>query len=231
MRSLTRLLLSLLPLVAIVGVVGCSVLGPSDVDFIAAVDGGDRQKAERLHRRGVRFSKQGKPDKAEVAFHNALVADESYGPALNNIGRLYYEKGDLYSAAWSFERAMKSLPERPEPANNLGMTFEKAGRFDEAIQMYEIAWGLEQSNPEFLGNLVRTKLRRGDGDYSIFEELQELVFIETRPEWRVFAQQQLTMLLRANETEPGELSTDGADEAADAMEMLPAPIYGAPLSE
>ncbi len=202
---------------------GCHALNQSDTDLISAVEDSDSQKAEHLHHRGVAFLKQGKPAKAEIAFHNAIIADESFGPALNNIGLLYYDKGDLYSAAWSFERAMASMPNRPEPTNNLGMTLEAAGRFDEAIEMYQTAWSQEATNPEFLGNLVRAKLRRGDRDYEIFEELQELIFLETRPEWRAFAQHQLTMLLRFTDPGPQDVRPSRDEGTSRDLELLPTP--------
>ena len=217
-------------MLAVVGAVGCNALELSNGAFMPEAKPGDEQRAERLHQRGVQLVKQGRLEKAEAAFHNALLSDESHGPAHNNIGLLYYGKGDLYSAAWSFERAIESLPERPEPVNNLGMTLEAAGRLHEAVEMYQTAWSLEPSNPEFLGNLVRAKLRRGDRDYSVLEELQELVFIETRPEWRVFAQQQLTMLSRVTEDDLEDLdATDRPNGATNEGEAEAIPVP-APLS-
>lgn len=220
----------LLSLLAAGLTVGCSALDLSSGETLSLGEARGERAAERLHRRGVRFVKEGRLEKAETAFHNALLSDDSFGPAHNNMGLLYYRKGDLYSAAWSFERAIESLPESPEPVNNLGLTYEAADRLHEAVEMYQSAWALDPSNPEFLGNLVRAKLRRGDRDYSVFQELQELVFIETRPEWRVFAQHQLAMLFRPPQDEVDDLDPDSANEVevpTEEGELIPAP---APLS-
>ncbi len=175
-------------------VTGCRLV-QDDIDVIEADGRRNRELAVDLNRRGCRALANGRLPKAESLLQRAVLADETYGLAHNNLGLVYFENGDLYSAAWSFQRAIDMMPERPEPFNNLGMVLEAAGRLDEAINQYLQAHELESGHPEYLGNLVRARLRRGDLDPLLEQQLQQLVLVETRPEWRDWAEDQLALFL------------------------------------
>ena len=97
-------------------------------------------------------------DTAEV--RSALEADVTFGPAHNNLGRVYYHQGQLYLDAWEFQYAIKLMPYQPEPKSNLGLVLEAANKLDEAIKNYDEAMNLEPENPQFLGNDARARARR-----------------------------------------------------------------------
>lgn len=161
---------------------------------IVADAGRDRARAEEHFQRGVKLAKQGKLNLAELAFQNAIIADDSFGPAHNNLGMLQFERGDLYGAAWSFQQAIELMPDRAEAHNNLGLVLEAAGKLSQAIEMYELAYELAPDCGDYLANLVRACIRRGDRDDLLQERLGQLLLIERRPDWIEWAEERLTML-------------------------------------
>jgi len=78
-------------------------------------------------------------DRAEDLLRQALVADLVYGPAHNNLGVVYLERGDLYAAANEFEWARKLMPGHPDPRTNLALTLERAGQEYRALARYDPA--------------------------------------------------------------------------------------------
>jgi Flp pilus assembly protein TadD len=154
----------------------------------------DTDLAERENARAVELISQGKLDDAESHLKKALTADIMFGPAHNNLGKVYYQQSKLYLAAWEFEYAIKLMANRPEPRNNLGLVFEAAGKLDDAVVSYQNAVDLEPDNPQFLGNLARARIRRGDKDEKVRDLLTQLVMKDTRPDWVAWAKQKLALL-------------------------------------
>ena len=83
------------------------------------------------------------------------------------------------------------MPERPEPVSNLGMVYEAVGKFDKAIEMYQMAYEMDPRNPQIIGNFARSRMRRGDSVDDVRSLLQELVFFDTRPDWVRWAREHL----------------------------------------
>ncbi len=134
-------------------------------------------------------------DAAEALLREALDADIMFGPAHNNLGKIYFQQRKLYEAAWRFEYAIKLMPDQPEPRNNLGLVLEHARRLDDAIVHYTDAHDLAPDNVEILGNLVRSRLRRGDRDSDVRRQLEDLVLKDTRPDWLAWAHEHLSRLV------------------------------------
>jgi len=80
------------------------------------------------------------PERAEALLRQALVADLFYGPAHNNLGVVYLERGDLYAAANEFEWARKLMPGHPDPRTNLPLTLERTGLEDRALASTTPPW-------------------------------------------------------------------------------------------
>ncbi|MEM0926971.1 MAG: hypothetical protein AAGJ83_13100, partial [Planctomycetota bacterium] len=153
-----------------------------------------------------------KIEMAEKHFRHAVDADFAYGPAHNNLGLLHYEQGNLFQAVLAFEHAHEFLPDDPATAYNLALALESGGRVVEARQLYELASQIDPVNPNYLGNLVRLRVRLGERDLDLKSQLEDLVLIETRPEWRKWADTQLALdfndaLDRGPETPDLESST------------------------
>ena len=121
-------------------------------------------------------------------------------------------------AAWEFEYAAKLMPTSGEPLNNLGLIYERIGRFDEAVQRYEAAIAINPDNQEFASNLARLQVRREDVTPEIAHALHEVMFRDDRPEWRDWAGEQLNTKYLAFK----ELSVpDGGREMAPNESWIP----------
>lgn len=166
---------------------------PLDYQTISASPTTDTDKAVSKNDNALNCLERGQLDRAERLFQQALIADVTYGPAHNNLGQLYFNQKKYYLAAWEFEYAIKLMPDRPEPYNNLGLVYEKVGKLNEAVETFEIAFKLRPNNPEVIGNLARVRMRRGDPYTEIHPLLAELKFLDTRPEWVVWAKEQIAL--------------------------------------
>jgi len=145
-------------------------------------------------------------DEAEQALLSALDADVTFGPAHNNLGRVYYQQGKFYLAAWEFQYAIKLMPYQPQPKNNLGLVLEESGRLNEAVQNYDAALAIEPENPEFVGNAARARTRRGDSDQRTYQLLADIAANDARPQWNSWAKERIALWEFAPSTRP---STDG----------------------
>jgi Flp pilus assembly protein TadD len=139
---------------------------------------------------------------AERTLKESLEADVTFGPAHNNLGKVYYHEGQFYDAAWEFQYAAKLMPDLPEPRNNLGLVLEAVGKLDDAVSSYDEALKIRPDNAQFLGNDARARFRRGDHDDRLRVMLQDLVMRDTRQEWAEWAKEQLARLGAAAATRP-----------------------------
>lgn len=132
------------------------------------------------------------PHAAEQLLREALTADLHYGPAHNNLGVIYLERGMLYEASCEFEWARKLLPGHPDPRMNLAMTLERAGRIDDAIAAYNAALEVYTDHLPTQQALVRCQLRHGHADERTHGLLERVALCGDTEEWRIWARQQLT---------------------------------------
>lgn len=167
----------------------------------------DTDAAMKANQAGLEHLDTGEWDAAARSFEQALSADVEFGPAHNNLGKVYFARKSWYKAAWEFEYARKLLPRNAEPNNNLGLVYETSGRLDEAVEHYREAVRLDGGNPEYRGNLARAMTRRGDRTAELRSLLSELVQRDARPEWQAWARRQLGELGRTL-PEPVEKMTD-----------------------
>ena len=182
-------------LFATLGVSGCaSPQQPTREVVRVASPTRQPDEAAAFTREATRRIDEGEPARARRLLERALEADASFGPAHNNLGLLLLGTGRLYEAALAFERASALMPRQTEPRFNLGLVLERAGRLDEAVEKYERALAQAPDNPRVLGALVRARLRRGDRDATLRQQLDRLILRETRPNWREWALRQRATL-------------------------------------
>lgn len=195
--------------------VGCSSLQRKNQSVISVQTKRDTERANRLTYAGIRSLGKQHVDQAAKHFREAVEADYTYGPAHNNLGLLHYEQGNLYQAVMAFEQAREFLPGDPAVVYNLALALEAAGRTDEALELYHTANAMDRANPLYLGNLVRLRVRLGEHDDVLVQQLKDLALIETRPDWRRWADTQLALsqndvLDRGPETPDLESTVDRA---------------------
>ncbi len=194
-------------------------------------------ESERLLRRAQKQLDHGRIDAAEQTLLDTLDLNPDLGPAHNNLGLIYYQRRDLYDAARAFDQAAMLMPESGLPHNNLGLVLETGGRLDAAIEQYEMAYSIEPQTSEFLGNLARAKLAQGDFSDEVVYLLEELVFLEKRPDWLEWAQDELQLMIPAarhaamteSETSRRDIddekaSVDESERSLSPPENLPPPV-------
>lgn len=204
---------------------GCQRIGAHKISTSALFDRSlrDFQRAEAKHELAIERMCDGDYCEAEQLLRDSLICDSSFGPAHNTLGKLYFDQGKYYLAAWEFEYAQKFLPERPEPLNNLGLVFEAVGNYDKAIEYFNAAWSVEHDNAEFLGNLVRARIRNGDTSSELRGLLQQLISIDDRETWVDWAREQI-ILNRVDEpvySSPVLESPTSYSDAFEAPERVP----------
>lgn len=203
---------------------GCSVWHKSEkLDYrtVAESSARDPEGAQKHNKLAMLSLDMEHPVKAELHAQKALIADVSYGPAHLSLGKAFYLQHKYYLAAWEFEHAIGIMPGRPEPFNNLGLVYEATWKYDDAVMNYQIAHSLEANHPEYLGNLVRCRMKKGDRQYDLKLLLEHLVFVETRPDWEHWAREQLALY----EFEAPDAETDKAVEESSVPveELMPVP--------
>lgn len=199
---------------------GCaSLIGPSEsIVHVAATQ--DRAKSARLNQMGMKALDCGDTAEATQKFLASTAADESYGPAHNNLGMLHYQEGNLYQAILAFETAMELMPHDPVVYYNLGLTLESAGKVHEAMDLYWRAVEMDPVNPNFLGNLVRLRVRLGETGPDLIVQLQDLALIETRSDWRGWADRQLALEQNdALDRGPDPPDFNSADDEEDELKL------------
>ena len=217
----TRLILrSLILMLFISSAGGCALWNTPNETIIRVQTKFNPLKAERLTLAGVKALQSENVDLATKKFIAAIESDPSYGPAHNNLGLLHYEQGNLYQAVLAFEQAMEYMPSDPVTLYNLGLTLESAGKVEEAKDLYYQAVQMDPVNPVFLGNLVRLMYRLGERGPELTQKLEDLILIETRSNWRQWADGLLAMELndafdRGPETPDFDPGGDGDHDPVD----------------
>ena len=78
----------------------------------------------------------------------------------------------------------------------MGLVFESAGRFDDAVRCYDAAVALAPAEPEYAGNAARARVRRGDHTDELHQMLARLA-ADPRPDWSDWARDTLAHWARA----------------------------------
>lgn len=174
---------------------GCARLRlPGDADYrtVASSTVAKPRVARRKHEKAIDQMCNNCYPLAEQLLHEALIADASFGPAHNTLGKLYYDQRKFYLAAWEFEHAIKAMPERAEPVNNLGLVYEAVGKLDDAVAQYSLAASMDPEKADYLGNWLRCRIRRGEHASTMRHELQSLIELDCREQWVRWAKLKLT---------------------------------------
>ena len=148
-------------------------------------------KAEQLTRQAEKLLESDPPE-AERVLRDAIAWDLYHGPAHNNLGVLCLRQGRLYEAALEFEWAKKTMPGHPDPRFNLALTFERAGRSDEALAMYDTALEVYDGHIASMQAIARLQVKRGRADARTREFLGEIALRGESERWREWAGGQLS---------------------------------------
>ncbi|MFO0836559.1 MAG: tetratricopeptide repeat protein [Phycisphaerales bacterium] len=131
------------------------------------------------------------PARAERLLREALAADLYHGAAHNNLGTILLGQGKLYDAAAEFEWARKLLPGHPDPRHNLALTFELAGRYDDALATYAAALDVYPEHLPTIQAMVRLQVRASRADQRTAAMLDTVAMRGETNEWREWARAEL----------------------------------------
>jgi cytochrome c-type biogenesis protein CcmH/NrfG len=149
-----------------------------------------RSRSQELSAQGTALMGE-HPQRAEGALRAAIVADPFNGQAHNNLGVVLLGKGELYEAAQAFDRARTLLPTNPDPRMNLGQTYERAGRTEDALEAYATAIEIAPDNIQAIQALVRLQLRTARTTPQTLGALREVALRGSDESWRSWAQREL----------------------------------------
>ncbi|MFW5729901.1 MAG: tetratricopeptide repeat protein, partial [Spirochaetota bacterium] len=105
---------------------------------------------------------QGRMGDAESAFRRALGLERRNVEALNNLGVLYRQKGDLTRATKALEYAARLRPDRADIHYNMGNVHKVAGNEDRARESYERAVAADPDFAQAHNNLGTLYQQIGD---------------------------------------------------------------------
>ncbi len=157
--------------------------------------------AERLCQQGAACMDDD-PREAEELFRRALEADLYHGPSHNNLGVLLLAQGRLYDAAGEFEWAKRLLPGHPDPRLNMALTFEIAGRTDEALELYATALEVYPDHLPTVGAVTRLQIKSGRADSQTASRLNDLALRGEDERWREWARGELAKREAPGATRP-----------------------------
>lgn len=188
----------LLPaLIGVVLLVGCDASPKSQLDpkeDYRTINAGplrDTAAAREANDKGLAHLQAKELYQAEQSFKRAIQADVEFGPAHNNLGKIYFLKRDFYLAAHEFDAAITLMPSHAGPHNNLGLTLIEAGKLDDAVDRLRKATTLDPNTIEYQSNLARALVQRGDRSDEVITLLRAIKLRDDRVEWRVWASHQL----------------------------------------
>ncbi|MCC6970545.1 MAG: tetratricopeptide repeat protein [Phycisphaerales bacterium] len=142
---------------------GCASTRPTSPYSGQSAEARDSSRAEALNQQAADLIERD-PTRAESLLRDALAADLYHGAAHNNLGTLLLAQGKLYDAAAEFEWARKLLPGHPDPRHNLALTFELAGRYDDALATYAAALDVYPEHLPTIQAMVRLQVRASKTD-------------------------------------------------------------------
>ena len=151
----------------------------------------DSSRAEALNQEAADMIEKD-PVGAERLLREALAADLYHGAAHNNLGTILLQQGKLYEAAAEFEWARKLLPGHPDPRHNLALTFELAGRYDDALASYAAALDVYPEHLPTIQAMVRLQVRASRANERTAAMLETVAMRGETKEWREWARMEQT---------------------------------------
>ena len=124
----------------------------------------DRPKAEAFKTQGNAEMQQGRLDKAETCYRQAIEADPDYMPAHYNLGNALSQQRRFAEALPAYRRAAELVPDDYEIHINLGAALKSLGRTEQALASFEKAHTLAPQALEPVMNIAIVSLLLGRYD-------------------------------------------------------------------
>ncbi len=114
------------------------------------------ETAKLINKLGVVYARYGLTDKAEKEFSKALAKNDSYVPALMNLGNIYYLTDDMETALKYYDRAAKRQPDNAKVLLCVARVNHELENYGSARRSYN---KLRAVNPELAGQYAYLDMR------------------------------------------------------------------------
>ena len=186
---------------------------------ITSNDTRDAKLAFSQNQLGLKHLRNGKLDKAESAFLNAISADSELGAAHNNLGKVYLLQRKHYLAAGAFDTAARLMTNRFEPHLNLGLVYENVEKYAEAEMHYSNAYAMVPHEPLVIAHFARVRVKQELFDEQTKQLLESLVFHDNHGQWIAWAREQLGLRRFAGMYEAEALGEGGDARPFDSKDL------------
>ncbi len=129
----------------------------------------------------------GDTEKAKSLLHQTLNADLYHGPAHNNLGVIFMQAGDLYSAANEFTWARKLMPGHPDPRVNLAVALDAGGQGDDAVEAARTALEVQPNYMPAMQTIALIQVRDRDVTKETLALLDTIRYRGEDKQWRDWA--------------------------------------------
>lgn len=150
--------------------------------------------SEKHHEAAIEAINHQKYDAAKEHLIKAIRDNPFHIKAHNNLGMVYFHNKNYYQAAWHYQKAIEIVPNRAEPHNNLGLVYETVGKLDQAVDHYRIAANIAKDKIEYVCNLARAMVKRGDKTEGLKIHLKSIIDSNHDAAWSSWANTQLIKL-------------------------------------
>ncbi len=127
---------------------------------------------------------------ASVALEKILKTQPGNADALNLMGIVAAEKGELDAAKSWFEKTLKANPKLAEAETNLGRLYQKSGQTESALKSFSRAAQIKPGDPEALLNaaIILADQKKYDQAIQAIQKVPESS--RTQPHWETLAKMQ-----------------------------------------
>jgi Tfp pilus assembly protein PilF len=148
----------------------------------------DPQYAEDLRQQATAVLQED-PEEAERLLVEALRVNPDSGPAYNNLGVLYFQRGELHNAAEQFLEAKTLMPQHPRPYVNLGLVHYRAGDIRKAIEYFDTALQIRPNYIYAVMYRAHAQITSDAIDDTTLPALRVIALQGTNEDWRNFGRE------------------------------------------
>lgn len=138
----------------------------------------------------LRAQKAKDPATAILLYSQAVETYPDLPAAWNNLGVLLLGEGRLMEAAEAFGSAAIRTPNDPRPSFNLGLTWDRAGYLESALEHYSNALSLDERYLPALRGAIKAESRLGESSPILVDRIRSALFLEQDPQWREYLELQ-----------------------------------------
>lgn len=160
----------------------------------------DRQ-ALRLYDKGLEAVRSENLDTAITYFEKALIVDQKFAFAWDNLGLCYRKKGDYDAAIRAYQKSLSIDPKGVTPLQNIAVAYQFKKQYDKAIDAFKVLETVDSTNPEVYYGIGRTyavymgELEKGL-DYMC---KAHNLYVEQKSPYRTDAEQVMSQIYRQME--------------------------------